>query len=1100
MFTPRGTVTRSRSSPFTPTPQVTRSSAKSNKRVSGLFTPQSRRTSMGFGKTPGNRSLQTSQVLEETGQHRIESFGTPLPVLITEALTLADKNTEVTVKINPSGWAWLVGGRKLFVWRYKPGNISRSVLCKELTLPPSDLAHNASRVCVITNSSDSQSASCVAVSPEGVVRYWPNIAYESSSVEISAELKGEECHSVINFAPFGCLLATTTSFLALLSPVPGQNTLTCHPLKAAQGMFAGIGRRMSSFIFGAAPSSASGAPLQAIIAGEEEEDGEEERGFYVLSGNFLQRWNVSSGFAEKLLYQIDVDRMFREGMARKIWEQDSIQMTQLKTWLLDVQLLYDGVMVLGAAVNLEALPTLHYALAVISMDMSESPTCLQTLTVLDHTERYEEHLESQLIAYKLLLPTVNTSTFYIYDSQTVIAVTSSQPLELQSPGGSILGAGSCDGVAVFFSSNLGLFSVISTLKQEASIIEEDMQDIAARADMSALAASSSQIMDLSRSEDKSSRLKAAFLMAIGGNVRNAQSIVDEMFPLAADRSSLEMDRLITALSKDLIDDYPASDPRWAEAGRQDSTSGSTSLIILQQLKDKQKAHDYIITFLKKLGLWDRLRTIKVQNGEMSTRLLLCEHAEKLEAAILLRELYGQYNVIIDAAVRKVLEGRGELGITRNLTPQDIFFREVSRVGDMVECLHDYAADVLGGDLSLADIILVVSTANAVLEGMLHGALQYRQSKAHVYQNETENSFEPEYIPWTSAGGPRGIRTILLKQYSITLEQGIPDVQDVETQSGLFQQLLSLVDIILDGYSSQLESLRQNPTQEERYEELQRRYEQDRHRLIAPFLEYDQFERAASLAEKYYDFEILIRLCEKTDNQDRVQRYISQFADQGFSNFLFTWYLKEGKRGKLLSLPVSQHTNLSRFLESSDLGYLSWLHDIKTKDYRKAHLTLLDQTQQETGLLAKKKTLLSLSKLAALASEDEDQSLETNITDINDEQNLILHQEMLPLDLVKGLGLDPETMRVLTPVELIELYISDQNISATEFDFKKALDLLQYIDKEDPVLNYNELHLHIWVKAVLRDGWLQLAHGNPLELIKDTIFFKTVDLAYTEGEI
>ncbi|KAL5011223.1 hypothetical protein ScPMuIL_011694, partial [Solemya velum] len=102
-------------------------------------------------------------------------------------------------------------------------------------------------------------------------------------------------------------------------------------------------------------------------------------------------------------------------------EQDSIQMTQLKTWLLDIQLLYDGVMVLGAAVNLEALPTLHYALAVISMDMSESPTCLQTLTVLDHTERYEEHLESQLIAYKLLLPTVNTSTFYIYDSQTVIA-------------------------------------------------------------------------------------------------------------------------------------------------------------------------------------------------------------------------------------------------------------------------------------------------------------------------------------------------------------------------------------------------------------------------------------------------------------------------------------------------------------------------------------------------------------------------------------------------------------------------------------------------------------------------------------------------------
>ena len=71
-------------------------------------------------------------------------------------------------------------------------------MCKELTLPPSDLAHSADRVCVIPSGGDSQTASCVAVSPEGVVRYWSNIAYEASSMEISAELKGEECDTVVN--------------------------------------------------------------------------------------------------------------------------------------------------------------------------------------------------------------------------------------------------------------------------------------------------------------------------------------------------------------------------------------------------------------------------------------------------------------------------------------------------------------------------------------------------------------------------------------------------------------------------------------------------------------------------------------------------------------------------------------------------------------------------------------------------------------------------------------------------------------------------------------------------------------------------------------
>ena len=77
--------------------------------------------------------------------------------------------------------------------------IFQAVLCKELTLPPSDLAHSAERVCVLPGETDSQPTACIAVSPEGVVRYWPNIASESSTAEISAELKGEECARVINF-------------------------------------------------------------------------------------------------------------------------------------------------------------------------------------------------------------------------------------------------------------------------------------------------------------------------------------------------------------------------------------------------------------------------------------------------------------------------------------------------------------------------------------------------------------------------------------------------------------------------------------------------------------------------------------------------------------------------------------------------------------------------------------------------------------------------------------------------------------------------------------------------------------------------------------
>ena len=41
----------------------------------------------------------------------------------------------------------------------------------------------------------------------------------------------------------------------------------------------------------------------------------------------------------------------------------------------------------------------------------------------------------------------------------------------------------------------------------------------------------------------------------------------------------------------------------------------------------------------------------------------------------------------------------------------------------------------------------------------------------------------------------------------------------------------------------------------------------------------QFERAASLAEKYCDFGILVQLCEETNNEERLNRYMNQFQSR-----------------------------------------------------------------------------------------------------------------------------------------------------------------------------------------------------------------------------
>lgn len=60
-------------------------------------------------------------------------------------------------------------------------------------------------------------ASCVGVSPEGVVRYWPSVGQEGVHWDVSCELAGQECDRLV-MASGALILATTTCTLVLIEP------------------------------------------------------------------------------------------------------------------------------------------------------------------------------------------------------------------------------------------------------------------------------------------------------------------------------------------------------------------------------------------------------------------------------------------------------------------------------------------------------------------------------------------------------------------------------------------------------------------------------------------------------------------------------------------------------------------------------------------------------------------------------------------------------------------------------------------------------------------------------------------------------------------
>lgn len=243
---------------------------KGKGRDSSPFTPrQSLNYSLFLGDS-AKRSQQrvplNSQILEETDQHRVETFGFPLPVQISEALTSRDVTGDqhISVKISPFGWAWLVTGRKLFIWRYVPGAEAKGVFYKELILPASELYHMADLVCVMDCSGDVSGVSVMAVSPEGLVRYWPSLVNDTAVLDMETDLIGCQCHSLTALQPYGCILMTTTNELVLLSG--SQKAINCQNLKSSSGVFSDLGRRVSSFIFGSQPASYKVANWQRVLA------------------------------------------------------------------------------------------------------------------------------------------------------------------------------------------------------------------------------------------------------------------------------------------------------------------------------------------------------------------------------------------------------------------------------------------------------------------------------------------------------------------------------------------------------------------------------------------------------------------------------------------------------------------------------------------------------------------------------------------------------------------------------------------------------------------------------------------------------------------
>ncbi|CAG0902657.1 unnamed protein product, partial [Darwinula stevensoni] len=673
--------------------------------------------------SPPNSSrsiMNTTLVIGATDCHAIESYGGMLPYLVTEVLRTCNASSPVSVQLKESGYAWLVSGRRLLVWKYlkePEGEWKKSGTPHfwELKLPPSALAHKADLVCLIEK--DVGAPGCMAVAPEGTIRFWSSITRNTSSHDASTDLQGEECDRLLNFGPeLGCILSTTTGSVMLLTldflKSGTRNRVSCRQLRMPQGLLGGMGRRLTGFIFPTMPGHTESGKVYLVS-----HPGEDGRGhlLYVMHAGSIKQWFMCETHPEELQKEIEIEKALRHAFIMSQWA-DLGSLANVKLWFLDVQWSssLQGILILAAASLAQVGSQVYFGVALYKISKEVETMARPNLFVqLDHTELFQEPIEHILNSYHLIS---YAGEAIVYNKDTILcqkmkmeSKSETEVIQFRSGRDLIIGSGiSSDlGSILFLCQSHGLVCLRSTevlASPQGSPHSSFIGGIHLSDTLNLTLPNFNPEFMKRLYEDKALSLKVALIHYCRKEIVQSRELVEKIFSSVPHPTkaipNAPLDRIVVQVSEaHLLDDFPAKDPRWAESIPRMSLPSSMSVILMHQLRDKRQVHNLFIRFLQDLSLWDKLGIVRLQHKLVSTKQVLRDHAEKLVAAV---SLYGQsQKPCMRESIKGVVSQRrsSESPKMAKLEPEDVFFREVSKVDDIFPAF-----------ISLEEEALLVSTS------------------------------------------------------------------------------------------------------------------------------------------------------------------------------------------------------------------------------------------------------------------------------------------------------------------------------------------------------------------------------------------------------
>ncbi|XP_019849133.1 PREDICTED: nuclear pore complex protein Nup133-like [Amphimedon queenslandica] len=585
-------------------------------------------------------------------------------------------------------------------------------------------------------------------------------------------------------------------------------------------------------------------------------------------------------------------------------------------------------------------------------------------------------------------------------------------------------------------------------------------------------------------ETETEQFQQAFLLYLGNNMAEAVDLCSQLFPVSSFAGGVNTpgDVCSIRLSEMILNDVPASDPRWNKT----DTLGSYSLIILNQLQDKQKAHRKLIQFLIDMELLNLLTCVTLRGSVLLTRNVLCENSEKIAASIALRE---NQNKDVEEAAKIVVQKRSPLSQIRpGLTTQDVFYSQVSLIDEifppLIQACESFSAD---GDM------VGVTRIAFTIKSMLSSAIQYRISHVDLYTSSRpiRRVYHTEFIPWTACeemlGLLRRLLSSMLDQWATCDDQPISDID----QESFWSVYSDLASILFTGSSDLYDSIKDHKDNEHRVLEVQNSLSKDKDHFILLALNLGRVGMALQLAEEWSHFPTILQVFEEQGDTELLRNYLEVFKDKGFDEFIFHYYIDNKNIKQLIELTNLFPESLSKFL--NEYPELQWLHLIATDKYNEASESLRRVSDNEDTFLSRKKTALSLSKLALLAAGGHSSAKTVGeLEEINCELQRIEYAEKLPENSLKKIGVkDINDLPPLPPEDVIKLFLEGEDNQLMYTMFALNYLLLAYPESESE--ERRQLQVLIWSHVLLQTNWSEFnTSGDIMEELQESLMFKLMN--------